>query len=158
ARGYDPAVDSVMYHDPDLPIPERYPVFAPELLPLWLKALNRPEADMRRLAAATIAQARRRDMPGLEPAVAPLLPTLIRPAQPAAGRLAAARALVALDAREPAEPLFRLSQAGDPDLRNLVEPALARWDYAPARAVWLERLGQGGVARESQMLALRGLA
>src|SRR5438132_7142266 len=73
ARAYDEAVDAWMYQDPSPPRPDRVPVFQKELIPLWLKALARPEADMRRLAAASIIEARRRGMPGLDVTIAPLL-------------------------------------------------------------------------------------
>src|SRR5207248_1972093 len=69
ALAYDEAVDSVMYQDPDPPRPGRVVVFPDKLLPLWLKALSRPEADMKRMAAANIIEAWRRGMPGLEAAV-----------------------------------------------------------------------------------------
>src|SRR5262249_46115520 len=42
-------------------------------------------------------------------------------------------------------------------MRNLVEPALARWDFGPARAVWLERLNQSSLPGHGWLLALRGL-
>jgi hypothetical protein len=42
-----------------------------------------------------------------------------------------AHALVALDARDAGSRLLPLAQSGGPRLRNLIEPALARWDYAP---------------------------
>src|SRR5437588_687306 len=48
--------------------------------------------------------------------------------------------------------------AGDGDLRDLVEPALARWDYRPARATWLERLRDAQAAPRDILLAIRGLA
>jgi hypothetical protein len=147
-----------MYHDPDIPFPGRVIFFQKELIPLWLKALARPEADMRRLAAASLADVRRRGMTDLEATVPPLLQALTQPDQHPAVRLAAAQDLIALDAREAAaEPLFQLARSGDSDLRNVIEPALARWDYAPIRAVWLERLSAVGMPRQSHLLALRGL-
>src|SRR5439155_23845784 len=36
----------------------------------------------------------------------------------------------------------KLASAGDPDLREIVEPALAKWDHKPARAAWLDRLAR----------------
>src|SRR5205823_3301291 len=43
------------------------------------------------------------------------------------------------------------------ELRNLVEPALARWDYRPARAVWRERLRDPIARPQDLLLAIRGL-
>src|SRR5581483_7006164 len=65
----DDVVDSVMYADPLVPSARVVKVFSPRLLPLWLKALERPENDLKCQAAATIALAKRRGMPGLEAAV-----------------------------------------------------------------------------------------
>lgn len=158
ARALDEVLDSVMYQDPDLPMPRDVKVFSAKLLPAWLRALEGPEADTRRLAAATIALAQRRGMPGLEAAVQPLRRVLEQPEQHPAVRLAAAQALVALDARTTADSLFRQAQAGGPELRGVVEPALARWDHPPARAAWLQRLEQPGTNGQDLHLAVAGLA
>src|SRR5438445_10729786 len=53
ARADDP-VDSVMYRDPDLPMPKLVATFPETLLGLWLQALERPEADTRCKASTTI--------------------------------------------------------------------------------------------------------
>src|SRR5262249_38091337 len=127
------------------------------LTALWLQALERPESDLRCQAAATIALAHRRGMPGLEVTVAPLLRALDQPEQHPSVRLAAAQALITLDARQAAADLFRHAQTDGIDMRNLVEPALARWDYGPARAAWLERLNQPGLPGRGWLLALQGL-
>ena len=154
---YDEAVDSVMYQDPDPPRPGRVKVFPKELIPLWLKALARPEADMRRLAATNIIEARRRGMSGLEETVPPLLDLLNRPGEHPVVRLAAAQALIALDAREAAEPLLKAAQEGGIDLRNVAEPALARWGSTAARDVWLARLNLPPEPRQNRLLAIQGL-
>lgn len=157
AFAYDEAMDKVMFLDPAPPRPGRVAFFPKELIPLWLQALARPEADMKRMAATQIAAAHGRGMPGLEVTAPPLLQAFNSPGQHPMVRLAAAHALVAVDASEGAPQLFESLQEGGTDLRNCVEPALARWDYAPARAVWLERLQQPAVPRRSLMLALQGL-
>src|SRR5262249_3255834 len=145
ARDVDEAIDSVMFTDPEIPLARVVKVFPERLLALWLRALDRPEKDLKCQAAATIVLAHCRGMPGLEATVAPLLRTLDQPEQHPPVCLAAAQALVALDARQAAPDLLKHAQADGIDMRNLVEPALARWNYEPARAVWLERLNQPGV-------------
>src|SRR5262249_25787587 len=83
---------------------------------------------------------------------------LDQPDQHPTVRLAIARALITMDARKAAGPsLFRQAQSGGSDLRNLIEPALARWDYQPARAVWLKRLSDANASPRSLILAIRGL-
>jgi HEAT repeat protein len=151
------AIDSPMYKDPDLPGPRTVEILPAKAVALWLKALERPEADLRCRAAEAIALAHRRGLAGLEPAVAPLVAALDRPDQHPAVRLAVARALITLEARQAAASLLEQARKGGSDLRELVEPALARWDYRPARAVWLERLADPATPRRSLILAVRGL-
>jgi HEAT repeat protein len=157
ARAYDAAIDSPMYQDPDVPVPPVVTVF-PEEKGLWLKALGRPEVDMRAEAAAAIARAHRRGVPGLESTVAPLRAALDQPDQHPAVVLAVAQALIALDARQAAPGLLRAARDGGTDVRELVEPVLARWHYRPARALWLGRLREPGIARRDLVRAIRGLA
>jgi HEAT repeat protein len=158
ARAFDDLIDSPMYHDPELAGPPPVLVFPEEAKALWLKALERPEAEVRCRTAETIAQAHRRGIKGLETMVGPLRAALDRTGQHPTVRLAAAHALVELDAREAAASLFREEQAGGTDLRNLVEPALARWDHRPARALWLQRLRDPATPQPTLVLAIRALA
>jgi HEAT repeat protein len=155
---FDEVIDSPMYADPDPPAAPLEWVFPEEAKGLWLKALARPEADLQVRAAEAIALAHRRGVKGLDTMVAPLVEALERPEQHPAVRLAVAQALVTLGAREAAPALFRQAQAGGGDLRDLVEPALAEWDYRPARAAWLARLGEPATPRRSLVLAIQGLA
>src|SRR5207248_1758821 len=98
------------------------------------------EAEMRCRAAGAIAEARRRGVKGLEATISPLLSALDRPGQHPDARLEIARALITLDASKAAPSFLRHARSGGGDLRRLVEPALARWRYRPAGALWLERL------------------
>jgi HEAT repeat protein len=147
-----------MYQSPELPVPPVMTVFPEKAKALWLKALDRPEADLKCKAADVIAQARRHGMKGLESAIDPLRAAMDQPDARPAVRLTAARALITLEAREAAPTLLRQAQAGGGDLRELVEPALARWDYRPARAVWLERLRDTAGPPRDLVLAVQALA
>lgn len=153
----DDGLDSPMYADPPVAVARVAPVYPPGSLELWLAALDRPEQDFRAQAATTIASARERGMPGLGVAVGPLVRELDRPGGSSAVRLAAARALVTLDARDAAPALLR-HLADGADYREVVEPPLARWGHEPARAVWLDRLGQPPPYTRATVLAMRGLA
>lgn len=157
AAPVDEIIDSVMYSDPAIPVAKVVKVFPPRLLSLWLRALERPENDLKCQAAAAIALAQRRGMPGLKTAVTPLLRTLDQPEQHPTVRLAAAQSLIALDAKESAPNLFKHARTDGVEMGNLVEPALARWDHGPARAVWLERLSKSGLPRRDGLLAIQGL-
>jgi HEAT repeat protein len=147
-----------MYKEPTLPTPTLVFVVPEKTRNLWIKALGRPEADLRRQAAEAVARARRLGVKGLEATIDPLLAAMDLPDQHPATRLAVAQALVALDARSAAPVLFRQAQAGDGDLRDLVEPTLARWDHRPVRAAWLERLRDVNALPRDVLLAIRGLA
>jgi HEAT repeat protein len=156
AQASDDVIDSPMYRAPELPEPPVVTAF-PDAKELWLKALARPEADLRCKAADTIALAHRRGMKGLETTIAPLVAALERPDQHPSARLAAAQALITLDARCAAPSLFQQAQSSGLELRNLIEPALARWEYRPARVVWLERLRDPATLPRQLILAIRGL-
>src|SRR5262245_17014062 len=91
---YHPLIDSPMYKLPELPAQPVEWVFPEEARSLWLRALERPDADTKCKAAETIALARRRGVKGLESTVAPLLTELDRGEQHPAARLAVAKALI----------------------------------------------------------------
>jgi HEAT repeat protein len=147
-----------MYKAPSLPVPQVVTVFPEKAIDLWLKALDQPEADVKCQAAEAIALAHRRGMKGLEKTIEPLVATLDQPDQRPAVRLGVARTLIALDARTAAPSLLKQAQANGGDLRELIEPALARWDYLPARAVWLENLRDPATTPRSLVLAIQSLA
>ncbi len=157
AYGQDEIIDSLMFADPRLPTATVQKVFSQRLLPLWLQALEQPELELKFQAAAAISLAQRRGMTGLEKAVPPLLGTLDQPDQHLSVRLAAAKALIALDARESAGRLFEHARTDGIEMRDLVEPALARWDYRPMREVWLERLQEAKLPGRGWLLAIEGL-
>ncbi len=150
-------VDSAMFQDPKIEYPPPIPTFSPKLKPLWLEALAHPEADLQRQAAETMTRAHEMGMPGLDDAAGPLLKVLDAADQHPVVVLAAAGALVAIDARGAAPRLFEHAMSDGLDLAQLVEPALARWDYRPIRKVWLERLSAPRVPRRLLMLAIRGV-
>jgi HEAT repeat protein len=157
ARADETDLDSPMYQDPALPA-ARVVTVAVGARDLWLRALARPEAEMKCRATQAIVLAHGRGVKGLAATVPPLRAELDRPGQHPTVRLVVAQALITLDARDTAPSLLREAQAGDSDLRNLVEPALARWDYRPARAVWLARLRAPEASQRDLILAVQALA
>lgn len=66
----------------------------------------------------------------MEVTTQPLMNLLRASDQERAVRLAAACALVELDARPVAQLLFEQLHDGDLDMAELVEPALGQWNYA----------------------------
>src|SRR4051812_24855167 len=87
AQAQDSNIDSLEFTDPKIPTAKLEKVFPERLLPLWLQALARPESDYKCQAAATIALAHRRGMPGLNAAVEPLMRALEQPDADASVRL-----------------------------------------------------------------------
>ncbi len=72
---------------------------------------------------------------------------------------AAAGALIAADAKETAPALFKLSQTRRDLLRGTIEAALAKWQFAGAKQVWLDRLSEPAKSSSSMLaLACSGLA
>ena len=147
--------DSVMYRDPELPPPRIVHALPARLPELWIEALGRPEADLKAQAAQAVARAHERGIAGMSVAVPALTRELDRPDAHPTVRLAAARALVVLDTKGSAAVLARAA-AADHELREFADAALARWDYTPARAGWLDRIAQPPT-RRGTVLAVRAL-
>jgi HEAT repeat protein len=155
ARGEE--LDSVMYSQPEIRVARVVNKYPDGLADLWLEALERPERETRARAALAIAQAHEEGMPDLAATAPALLKLLDKPDEHPAVLAAAARALVALDVRAAAPAFLKLAKSGNPDLRDLVEPALARWGHQPAYELWLARIGQAPPHRHEFLLAVRCL-
>jgi HEAT repeat protein len=157
-HAFDDVIDSPMYKAPDLPVPEIVTIFPEKAKDLWLKALQRPEADVKCQVADAVALAHRRGARGFEAFIDPFIATLDQPEPHPAVRLAVARTLIALDARKAAPYLLMHARAGGGDLCEVIEPALAQWNYEPARSLWLERLRDPATPQRSLVLAIQALA
>lgn len=156
AYGIEP--DCLIDSDPKLEIPETIRNFKSGLKALWQLALERPDADMQRMAAETIARAHLMGVAGLEETIPRLEAILTAEKSQSAARFAAARALIVLESRNSSAALWAASQRYGADLRQLVEPAIARWQFTPAKDVWLKRLEDPATRHRDLILALRGLA
>jgi HEAT repeat protein len=152
-------IDLPMLRDPLLPSREERRAFDSRLGPLWVVALNRPEVELRRQASATFGKAFVQGAPGLENVPARLVKLLDNPQEDRTVVLAVAGALIQFDHKPAAEQLLAWSnrQAGL-DMIVEVDPVLARWDYKPARAVWMQRLSDHVLAPQRAISAMRALA
>ena len=161
--GVAPAADfeleHPMYNDPKIEFPPPIPYFSPALKPLWLKALNHTESDLQQQIAATIAKAYLLGMHELadSPDVIEALERRLGAENDLVIRRAAARTLVVLDCKSSAPLLYDRLDSDGLDMAQLVEPALANWDYEPARTMWLKRLKNERASRKQLVLAIRGL-
>ena len=149
--------DFLMDTDPALQAPLPVRRVDPETRSLWLQALARPETDMQRMAAETIARVQEYGIPGLDEAIPLLEKNLSAKTSRQVVRFASARALIALKSRSSCDQLFEVSQSDGADFRQLVEPALADWKYEPAKKVWLDRLTAPETRVRDLVLAIRCL-
>src|SRR5260221_7980271 len=109
--------DFEMDRDPQIHVLAEVKVYSTRLKPLWLQALARRDADMQRMAADAIGRAHAAGFPEMEEAIPALVPVLTAPASRPAVRLAAARALVLLDAKAAAPQLAACAEKYGADLR-----------------------------------------
>lgn len=151
-------IEYARFKDPEIDPPRPVLAVSPASLPLWIQALEASEMDLRREAADTLVEAYRQGLSQAKQAEPALLKALTAPGQHRLVVAAVARALIALDCRHAAEKLWALAQTGDTDLAQVIEPALAQWDFRPARAVWRQRLLDPPTPRTRVFLAIEGLA
>jgi len=152
-----PQLDVAMYDDPKIETTLITHFFPPELRSLWLEALSRPEADLKRQACDAIVQAHEAGMSGWPDAAERIAGEMARPDQHPVVRHTAARALIALGARQRAPALLEQSKTGSIELAQLIDPVLMQWEYEPARELWLARLDEPDVSPRLLILAMQGL-
>ena len=158
ARAVDDVIDSPMYRDPDVPMGTKVVRFQKGLVERWVETLGRPDADSRTQAATALAIAKTRGVPGVEAALPALKRELDRDDQHPVVRLAVAKALVALDAKDAAPRFHALAATAPPDLVEVITPALAAWDYRPARIDWRAAIDVPDSRRRLTLLAMEALA
>lgn len=151
------AVDFAMDSDPLLDEFTATKVLSEKYLPLWLQALDRPEADLQRLAAESLARVHQGGYAKMDKAKPALLRVLTAKETEPVPRFCAARALIVFDAKEAAGQLWQAAQAGGLEFSQLVEPALADWKFEPAYQVWRKRLTDSQARHRLRMLAIRCL-
>ncbi|MSR58374.1 MAG: phycocyanin alpha phycocyanobilin lyase [Planctomycetaceae bacterium] len=156
ASGGEIQPDFLMDAELDVSIPKPIQGLSKSTTALWIEALSRPEADLQRVAAETIAQGHRSGFPELSAAASRLVAIVAAETSHPEARFAAARALIVLDAKDAADALFEASQKNGADLKQLIEPALADWRFVPIRKVWQARLEAHNVRHRDLLLAIRG--
>jgi HEAT repeat protein len=133
---------------------------APEgLMPLWLGALD--HADVETEVVCRVAQGlircHRLEIAVDSRAIEKLAQQLDRKDTALAGRLAAARALVELGARQHAKQLAAAASDGGRDMAEIVEPALAAWGDRSLYREWLARLVNRHTPRRALQLAIEAV-
>lgn len=139
---------------PEVPVEKRLP---PGLKSLWMQAAAQPETELQLQAAQAIERASHLTGADFTEAIPLLVELLEAEDTERVVRQAAARALLALDARD-AAPVLRRHAATGLDLAQLIEPGLADWNDRPMHSVWLSRLDQGTAPPGLLMLAIQAAA
>ncbi|MCE9525006.1 MAG: phycocyanin alpha phycocyanobilin lyase [Planctomycetales bacterium] len=150
-------INYAMDSDPLLDEFKATKLISEKYLPLWLQALDRPDADLQRLAAASVAQAHHDGYGNMDKAKPALLRIVSAKESHPAARIAAVRALLELESQEGAPVLWQAAQNGSADEQQLIEPALARWRFQAAYEVWRKRLASSATGHRERMLAIRCL-
>lgn len=132
------------------------PVVDAAYMDLWMRQLDREESDVKQELIAKLEQLHHAgiDLSGEVKRIR----ELIQEDSHRLENMALISFLVALDDQESAPMLFELVQPNQIEISQIVEPALARWQYSPAVELWRKRLKDKGVRRTHLLLAIDGLA
>ena len=149
-------IDLPMLTDPTLPARKHVLEFNPALKPLWLKALARPEPDLRAQAALAFGKAAGEGMPHLQD-VAPKLIAMLKDDQVQSVRLAAAYALVEMQDTSAADALVVAEKRDGAAIASIVNPALARWRTSAAMALWRKQVIAADTVYPVRLSAVRSL-
>lgn len=147
--------DHVMYQDPLLVMAGHSLKFSRDLKEVWFQALERNDAETRRLAVDTISIALEKGMTGLDQSI-PTVTKLLADPDPLV-RQAAARTLINLNAKTSAAAMVTAARQHGQLMRQIVEPALARWHDEALRDEWLERLSAADAPRVLRLIAIDAL-
>lgn len=150
--------DLAMFERPKFVYPEEAArVFRSGLLELWMKALDRPDAELQRMIIDTIGIAQRKGLDGLSVTKPRILELLTAPDQDQDVLRASAQTLIELDSRDLAETLAKLSLEHGAAIGQIVEPALARWQSPVMEDIWLKRVTDANSSQTMMTMAINGL-
>lgn len=135
---------------------EKY--FAAGLKELWSNALERPDAELRRMVIDTLASAHRRGVKDLVDTRSKLIEILNEPDQEVQVIRAIAATLVAFDSKQDAPVLGQLAIQHGSSVASIVEPAIAKWKSPVLRDEWIHRIADQTDNQTSTLLAINGLA
>ncbi|MBX3440098.1 MAG: hypothetical protein KF861_21590, partial [Planctomycetaceae bacterium] len=151
-------LDYLMLSDPAFDVPPVETVLPDGAIRLWKDTLSRPESDLVKAAADSIAAAHQSGLAGPADCRPELLAALRNDDLDPLAAYAVCRTLILLDAQDAADELFSWSQRAGTSFRLLIEPALATWDYGPIREHWRSRLSDAETFRRELLLACDGTA
>lgn len=149
--------DLAMLRRPGFQLTERVTVFPEGLQELWIRALEREDAELRRMVIDTLGTAYRRGMQDVKETQSRLVTLLDEPDQPLDVIRASAATLIALDARQHDARLAELAAQYGLSVAQIVEPALASWKSTEMQEVWLQRISDSSARGTSMLMAIHGL-
>jgi HEAT repeat protein len=152
----DIPIEFRMMSDPGFDVPPEMIVLPEGAIELWKRTLARPEPDLVKAAAESIIAAHEQGFEGLTACRPELIEALSSPDRHPEVVFSVCRALILLDARDAAGKLFDVSREHGSHFRQLIEPALAAWDYTPVKEVWRSRLADDQTRRRELLLACAG--
>ena len=139
---------------PELPVIEKLP---PGLKELWVQAASQPETELQLKAAEAIARASGLEGADWQDTIPLLVNMLDGQDSDRVVRLAAARSLLILNARD-ATPILRKHAGAGMDFAQLIEPVLADWNDPAMQSIWLRRLESGDASPGLLILAIQAAA
>ncbi len=149
--------DMVMYASPDVQTTDDYLDFPEGLLDLWTKAIERPDAELQRMAIDSLAIAHVAGLKNADQLRSKLLAIMNAPDQNLDLIRSTANALIKLDAKTEAPSLAKVATRHLGTVSQIVEPALAAWKSPVMRDVWLERVRESASTTTLMLLAIDGL-
>lgn len=154
----NPLIDWPMSADPTLVEAQAPSRYHPRQVGIWMQALNQPDTQTRYQTALAIARNHRAGMPGLEITAGRLHAILADAKEHALTRIAAADALLAINAQEHAPAVWTASGELGYEMARVISPALAQLKYAPALEVWRKTAGDATQSLTNRRLAVDSLA
>ncbi len=151
-------VDWPMRTDPVVEVPAAPTAFHPRLSAMWMQALSQPDSLTRYQAALAIEAAHAQGMPSLEMTLNRLAIMVAAADEHVMARQAAARAIVAMDAKDHAQALWDASQDLGRDMMFITAPALARWQHGPAIESWRKLVADNQASPALRRMAIEALA
>ncbi len=152
-----PSLSLAMDDDPPLVAPIIQSSLPTEWATIWQDALVASEEDLRQEAAIALMRLRQQGAVNIAQMNANMLEGF-RTSTDRTAKLSIATALIQLDVREAAEELYQFTSSGNITVAHRIEPALAKWKFAPIQAEWLKRIQEPTTVSTTHLvLAAQGL-
>lgn len=152
-------VENLWPRDFDFEVIPPIPTLPPAYKTLWMESLDHKENDLKLEIISSIEEVHLAGSDQSESA--PKFRSMVSKDNHHLVNMALVSLLVSLDDRESADALFGLLNPGRIEISQIVEPALAKWQYGPIIDVWKTRLKnhfeKGNIRHSLMSLALDGL-